>query len=156
MKMRTLNLGCGRDKWGTDKLDLVPLIKGCKKWDFNKNAKMPYKNNTFNEIHAYNLLECLANPQFFLDDVYRILKPKGKFEILTHDFMHRRFFLKKLSNSYDPSVFPNAPTQVPRLALYDENTIRNRLILSGFKNIAVERFRWDTPFKDQMFIRGFK
>jgi predicted SAM-dependent methyltransferase len=51
----------------------------------NKNIKLPFGSNSFDEIHAYDILEHLGsqgNYRFFLnefEDYWRILKPNGMF-----------------------------------------------------------------------------
>lgn len=54
-------------------------------WDLTKKAKLPFKANTFDEIHAYEVLEHLAyqgDYKFFFrefSEYWRILKPGGLF-----------------------------------------------------------------------------
>src|SRR5579872_5993969 len=72
--MRTLNLGCGTDTWGTDKLDIVESQPGVKVFDLNSGNPLPYKEKIFTEIKMYGVLEMLIAPQFILLECYRILE----------------------------------------------------------------------------------
>lgn len=44
-------------------------------YDLNKN--IPFENETYDYIFAGELLEHVENPQFIVDECYRVLKPKG-------------------------------------------------------------------------------
>ncbi len=44
-------------------------------YDLNKN--IPFENETYDYIYAGELLEHVENPQFIVDECYRVLKPKG-------------------------------------------------------------------------------
>ena len=56
-------------------------------WDLN-NHPLPFEDNTFDEIYAYNILEYLAsqgNTTFFyeeFDEYHRIIKPNGILHII--------------------------------------------------------------------------
>lgn len=75
--MRTLNLGAGYDRWGTDKIDILPLQPDILIFDLNSNKPLPYKDNTFDEIRLHSTITLLTNPQFILDECYRVLKRGG-------------------------------------------------------------------------------
>jgi len=72
-----LNLGCGdrlsRDCINVDskKFDGVDLV-----WDLNK-FPYPFKDNQFEEIFAFNILEHLNDPHKVMEEIYRIVKPDG-------------------------------------------------------------------------------
>jgi SAM-dependent methyltransferase len=64
-------------------LDINPDLKPDVVWDL-ENLPLPFDENMFNEIHAYQVLEHLGGPgdykQFFglFDEIYRISRPKCK------------------------------------------------------------------------------
>lgn len=95
--MRGLLLGCGnsRDKqisfpeigseWG--ELTTLDIDEACKPdvvWDLN-TLPLPFDDNTFDEIHAYEVLEHVGRQgdwRFFFAqfaDFWRVLKPGGHF-----------------------------------------------------------------------------
>lgn len=47
------------------------------------NKNLPFKDNYFDAIYAGEIIEHLFNPDHFLDEVYRVLKPKGIFVLDT-------------------------------------------------------------------------
>lgn len=98
MTKRELLLGCGnsRDKkvhgtWTTKEwsnlttLDVDPGVNPDVVWDLTNPAQLPFDDNSFDEIHAYEVLEHIGQQgdfraffrQFY--DYWRILKPDGLF-----------------------------------------------------------------------------
>ena len=77
MVKRTLNLACGTDNWGTDRIDLYKTPITTKVWDVAKKG-LPYKNETFGVIKAHSVFEHFRNPGFVSDECYRVLKKGGK------------------------------------------------------------------------------
>jgi len=78
---RILNLGCGEDLYGTDRIDFVKTSATTKVCDFEK--KLPFKENTFDEVYCKSVLEHIRNLKTFLDEIYRVLKSGGKLYIRT-------------------------------------------------------------------------
>jgi len=77
MKQRILNVGCGNDTYGTDFVDVYPLRKGVFKCNLDEE-KLPYKNNTFDEVYCAFVFEHLKNPNLILKEMVRVLKRGGK------------------------------------------------------------------------------
>ena len=53
--------------------------------DFDKD-KLPYEDNFFDIIYSKSLMEHLSNPENFLEEAYRILKPGGKIICMIPDW----------------------------------------------------------------------
>jgi len=92
--MRELLLGCGRSRakrmalgaltWSElTTLDYYPECQPDIVWDLN-DTPWPFDDNTFDEVHAYEVLEHLGKqgdfPSFFahFTEIWRILTPGGK------------------------------------------------------------------------------
>lgn len=70
--MKKLNLGCGKDiKKGFINLDCEKLEGVDVIHDLNK-FPYPFKNNTFKEIHGFNILEHLENTIKVMEEIHRI------------------------------------------------------------------------------------
>ena len=94
--MKALVLGCGSRKFPIQSeaeiitLDNNPSHTPDVLWDLTKHP-LPFDNNEFNEIHAYDVLEHLASQsdyEFFFaefSEYWRILKPDGRFHCIVPD-----------------------------------------------------------------------
>ncbi len=97
-----LLLGCGnnltrmispvRKEWDNlHTVDIDPRVKCNTEWDLNR-IPLPFKDNSAEEIHAYNVLEHIGQQgdyRFFFaqfEDFWRILKPGGLVCAIVPDF----------------------------------------------------------------------
>jgi SAM-dependent methyltransferase len=80
--MRILNVGCGRDTYGTDFLDMCPMRMDVITCDINKE-KYPYDDNTFDQVYSSCLFEHLVDRSNFMAESVRVLKPGGKLQLIT-------------------------------------------------------------------------
>ncbi|HKZ42047.1 MAG TPA: class I SAM-dependent methyltransferase, partial [Candidatus Hodarchaeales archaeon] len=71
---RILNVGCGNDTYGTDFVDLYPVRDDVIRCDVEKE-KLPFRDNTFDEVFSGNIFEHLKNPNLVLREMSRVLKP---------------------------------------------------------------------------------
>ncbi len=98
--MKKLNLGCGKDiREGYVNLDLVKLEGVDVVCDVNK--KLPFKDDYFDEIMAYDILEHVNDMPKVLKELHRILKKGGILRIKVPHFLessayadptHKNFF----------------------------------------------------------------
>ncbi len=117
-----LDIGCGpmTNKNLLNKFDTTLYMDGAKfnsvniVCDFEK--LIPIKNNSVDFILLSNVLEHIFSPQFFLNEIYRILKTNGKclilvpYQIKLHQepfdyFRYTRHALKRLLNNSNFSDF---------------------------------------------------
>lgn len=104
---RILLLGCGnrRMRWDGEPwdgelttLDIDPVCKPDIEFDLNligqERAELPFDHNTFDEVHAYHVLEHFGTQGdfrgFFRDfsEFWRILKPEGKLYGIVPDHLN--------------------------------------------------------------------
>ena len=78
---RCLNIGCGSDTYGTDRLDICPTSTTTIVHDVETG--IPFPDNTFDEVYSKNNLEHLRNVGFHLDEIRRVLKPNGQLNLIT-------------------------------------------------------------------------
>ncbi|MFA5406137.1 MAG: class I SAM-dependent methyltransferase [Candidatus Nanoarchaeia archaeon] len=101
-RAKLLDLGCDDGDWslvlakkiGTKRLYGIDIVSGqlrkadkkgliTKKADLNK--KFPFKNNSFDVVHANQVIEHISDLDNFVSEVYRILKPGGYVVISTEN-----------------------------------------------------------------------
>ena len=97
--------------------------------DFNKD-KLPYEDNTFDYVFSKSVIEHVYNTEFFLSEIKRVLKPKGKLLILTPawDYNYRWFY--------------DDPTHVKP---FNHKGLQDALRLADFKQVKVKYF-YHLPF----------
>jgi len=78
---RILNLGCGNDFYGTDRVDFVKTCATTKVCDLEE--KLPFEDKTFDEVYCKSVLEHIRNLKTFISEIYRVLKKGGKLYVRT-------------------------------------------------------------------------
>lgn len=76
-----LNVGCGKDKYGTCRIDMYPTeatTHVC-----NLEEHWPFEDNSFDEVYCKCILEHIGNIDNFSKECYRILRPGGRLYIRT-------------------------------------------------------------------------
>ena len=128
-----LNLGCGNDyRKGFINVDNSPLVKTDVEWDLDKYP-LPFKDKSVDYILCLATMENITDIIRFMEEIHRILKPKGKFR-----------FRKAMAYTYVDGVDPQHKRH------FIPNTFK--LFLKGFKctNLTNVRFKgkiWVTiPF----------
>lgn len=134
---KMLDVGCGRgemmnafsefgiDCYGVDgafsaaeanaKVELLDISK----------ETFTHEDNSFDVIFLKSVIEHILDPSIMLSEIRRTLKPGGKFIVLTPDW--RRSM----------GVFYEDPTHIHP---YLPQSLRDLLLLSGFKDVEVELF----------------
>lgn len=82
MEMRILNVGCGRDSYGTDFVDKYPSRSDILEVDVDRD-RLPFDDGTFDEVYSRCVLEHLQNPNIALKEMIRVLKRGGKLRLIT-------------------------------------------------------------------------
>lgn len=76
-----LNVGCGKDMYGTDRIDIFKTEATTAVVDIEEI--WPYPDNTFDEVYCKCILEHIRNLKTFAEECYRVLKPGGRLFIRT-------------------------------------------------------------------------
>jgi len=151
MKKRILNIGSGKSTYGTDFVDLYPLREDIIKCDVSKE-KLPFKNNTFDEVFSSFVFEHLTNPQFTLEEMFRVLKKGGRVEIHTNNagwlFYHNsKSKVKTHYGGYEAAgkskKHDEGGVEDKHYALYTFHHLKNHLEDVGFKEVKTALYRRD-------------
>ena len=134
-----LNLGCGKDRWGTHRLDWKDYGQtDVKIFDLNSGKRLPYPNETFSEIRLYGVLPSLLYPQKVLEECNRVLKKGGVLDMSFADSDSLYFKIFPIHDApvkFTKHLYNNGHTY----SMHNTTMIKNRLEKAGFKAIAVSK-----------------
>ena len=110
-----INLAAGNEILGDDWLNhdrIRHREEIDRDWDLNLK-EWPVSDETYDEVRAYDVLEHLDDIVAVMDEIWRILKPGGKFECKVCgwknenywiDITHRHAFTEKSMDYFDPET----------------------------------------------------
>lgn len=131
-----MNVGCGRETYGTDFVDLYPSRLGVKKCDVD-NEKLPFKTGIFDIVYCKNLFEHLRHPGFALKEMARVLKKKGKLILITDNANYWVWGVGKTHlGGYEEN--PEGGKEDRHYSLFTEWHLKNHFEKVGLKVIKVE------------------
>ena len=96
--IKVLNLGCGKDNYGTHRIDFQKSSQANIIHDLSN--PLPFSDNYFDEVRIYRTFEHLRNCGLIVDEIYRVLKKGGHFDLITDNAGYIVFHTKSEHNSY--------------------------------------------------------
>lgn len=72
---KILNVGCGNQVYGTERIDIVKTPATTRIHDLEK--RFPYPDNTFDEVYSQYVFEHMKNPYSLLLEMNRVCKKGG-------------------------------------------------------------------------------
>ena len=78
---KILNIGCGNESYGTDRIDFIKTDTTTMVHDIEKG--LPYESEIFDEVYSKSVLEHIRNLKNLIDEIYRVMKVGGKFWVRT-------------------------------------------------------------------------
>ncbi len=108
--IRWLNIGCGhayRHGW----INLDYYRKGNIEVHANLESGLPFKDGTIDYVHASHILEHINNVTNLVEEVHRVLKRGGRFEIyvphgVTASLYHVKYFFLNSMDAFVPFDVP--------------------------------------------------
>ena len=136
---KLLDVGCGRGDFSKGFKELGLLVSGLDviksqsemlkdieiKYANIENDKFPFNDETFDIIFSKSVIEHLRNPDNFIKEIHRLLKPGGRIIILTPDWQSQRLIF------YDDYTHCHPYTPI---------SLRDLLKIHGFKEVSSEIF----------------
>ena len=170
--MKILNLGCGNDTYGTDRVDLYATPQTTLVMNIDKD-KLPYPDNYFDEIKMAQILEHLRNIGFVVDECYRVLKPMGRLWLRTDNAHYIFWYINRehnevLSWCYSNNDFKHNQNEDAHYHLFVKSHLEklfknfsktNVSYYWGGRNFFVYLFKRMLPFKmgaSQIDIEAWK
>lgn len=135
--MRILNVGCGKDTYGTDFIDLYPSRPEVIKCNVDEE-KLPYPKNTFDKVYAKCILEHLTNPGFVLAEMVRVLKTGGTLEIITDNASYLGYHLSIFGTKLHMGGYKGFGKEDKHYALYTIEHLKNLIEKFRLRLIKIE------------------
>jgi predicted SAM-dependent methyltransferase len=132
---RILNVGCGNDTFGTERIDIIKTPSTTKV--VNIERKFPFNSNSFDEVYCEYVLEHMKNPYNLILEMKRVCKSGGKITIITDNagYILANIKFMGLHGDYsDKAVHGDSFNKSDRhYALYSPEHLRNFFIGAGLK-----------------------
>jgi len=141
MPKRTLNLGCGEDTYGTDRIDIRETPATTLVHDLEKG--IPFPDNFFDELYSKNLLEHLRNVGIHLEECYRVLKKGGRLVIITDNAACSRFYSLGTHEGRYENKHKNNPDD-KHYGIFTRQHLKNHLEKAGFSVKEISLIKTDT------------
>lgn len=162
IKGNILDVGCGEGDFslhiaqiaGAKQIDGIDLsqtainkcIKRAKENNISKKIKfktgsitdLPFKDNVFDSIFAFEIVEHIVDTEKMFSELNRVLKKGGYLGITTVDFnLLKRIIISLFyfETYFDPTT--------PHIRFFTKNTLRKMLEKNGFKLI---QYKWDGSY----------
>lgn len=149
---RILDAGCGNCEYAHSLkeytadpvcFDLnIPFSNKCNSGKLLKGSieKLPFKDNSFDLVYSFSVLEFLVDEKIAIDEIYRVLKPHGMFifSVPTKRSVFRH--LRDLEVKFGTYEFPEF--NVKHYHYYDKNYI-NTLVKNNFEVVAFDAYNYN-------------
>ena len=135
---RILNLGCGNNDYGTDRVDLFETPTTTLVYDVEKG--IPFPDKTFTEVYERNLLEHLRNVGSHLSECLRVLKPSGTLNLITDNAACTRFYIF----GTHMGRYEKLHTGDHHYSVFTMNHLRNHIEAVGFSIVDIRYVKTDT------------
>ena len=134
---RILNIGCGKDNYGTDFVDLYPQRKEVKKCAID-SERLPYEDNTFDEIRMDFVFEHLKNHEHALNEAFRVLKKGGVLDLKTDNAGYWYYALDNTTHTGRYESTPMYGKKDRHFGLFTDHHLKNYFEETGFKSIEIK------------------
>lgn len=140
--MKKLHLGCGKDyKQGFVNLDINKNLKADVYSDLEK--PLPFEDNSFDFVLADRVLEHLNTPLALIEEIWRVLKPKGVFTFECPYGCHINRFHMVHKSFLSPKSFDMFLDSTQRVKSWDfESKARFRKDFFKVRFMMLPRWLW--------------
>jgi len=154
---KILNVGCGNQMYGDERIDIVKTSATTKVYDITKG--LPYKDNSFDEVVSSYVLEHMKNPYNLIMEMKRVCKKGGTIKIITDNSGYIISNTKLINGQYhgdysDEAIHKdNMNNKDKHYAQYSKEHLRNFFESANIDIIRYEYFFWTEvkSFKSKSF-----
>jgi ubiquinone/menaquinone biosynthesis C-methylase UbiE len=161
---KILNVGCGNQTYGTERIDIVETPATTRVYDIEKG--LPYKDNFFDEVYCQYVFEHMKNPYNLLLEMKRVCKKNGKIIVITDNAGYIFFHIKWRGRDYHGNYSDEAVhgesfnKQDHHYFLYSPEHLRNLFDVANLKVIKNNFSMWTNTeslsLKSRIFHRFLK
>ena len=151
--------------WKPIGLEISPSLAQYARDHFNLNVlniddvrKANFKDEQFDLIYASNIIEHLTDPKAFLQEAYRVLKPKGiLFVEVPNQFRHLRekikiFFYVLFPRNFVDKLLPPPIDSLHHCYFFSPKTIEKVIRKSCFEILSISTYTPDY-FRDKSILK---
>ncbi len=128
---------------GWDAYGIEPSLAGverCRVKNLNviqaKAEKLPYPDNFFDLVHSHHVFEHLNNPFEAAEEVFRVLKPGGRFFIeVPNQFDNIHFFRYRTFNNIP--IRKRSIRSIHHFYFFSKKSLRQLFLDKGFRNVQI-------------------
>jgi ubiquinone/menaquinone biosynthesis C-methylase UbiE len=159
---RILNVGCGNQYYGTDRIDIIKTEATKKVCNIEK--RLPFPDNTFDEVYSQYVFEHMKNPYNLLLEMKRVCKVGGKIIVITDNAAYIFFHIKWRGRDYhgnysDQAVHGDNFNKLDKhYLLYTPEHLRNFFETANLKVEQIGFKYWETvtSTKSKVFHKTLK
>ncbi|MCK4462822.1 MAG: class I SAM-dependent methyltransferase [Candidatus Omnitrophica bacterium] len=155
-----LDIGCGKNKVSEDFIGLDIKKPADIVMDVSEK-KLPFGNESVDEIYSSHLLEHVENPVFVLKEIYRVLKKDGMLTLQyphftdyrAHNQYHRFFLSGAILDFYDEKsrVMVSKKLEDARFKIIKKQIMVHKTLLLPYTYIIAEIAKFAPDFYEKFF-----
>ena len=130
-----LNLGCGKQVYGDVRLD---KYRGEANVLADIDVSLPFKDNVFTIVYSRFVFEHLRNPGLVIEEMKRILKPKGRLILITDNASYTPFYLTPfLGSGFHAGGYKGFGLDDKHYSIFTKEHIMHHMLSAGLESIIV-------------------
>lgn len=153
-----LNVGCGHQFYGDERIDIMPTEATTKICDITKN--IPFPDNYFDEVYCAYVFEHMADPFKLLQEMRRVCKPDGTIKVITDNagYIFTHIEKRGLHGNYSDSAVHGLKYNKKdfHFMLFTPEHLRNFALAADLKPVNYGFMFWEeVTSKKSIFIHKF-
>lgn len=131
----TLNLGCGNQRYGDVRVD---KYRGSANLIADVEETLPFKDEMFEVVYSRFLFEHLRNPSVALEEMIRVLRPKGRVILITDNAAYPPFyFSNSMGSGFHAGCYRGSGPEDQHYCVYAPEHLKNHLLHFGLEGVIV-------------------
>ena len=130
-----LNLGCGNQRYGDIRVD---KYKGSANLIADVEGTLPFKDEVFDVVYSRFLFEHLRNPSVALEEMIRVLRPKGRIILITDNAAYPPFyFSNSMGSGFHAGCYRGSGPEDRHYSVFAPEHLKNHLLHFGLEGLVL-------------------